>query len=256
VLGTADYLAPEQALDSHAVDIRADIYSLGATLYFLLAGKSPFQEGTVAQKLIWHQVRQPKSIRQLRPEVPEELASVIGKMMAKDPEERYCTPAEVVEALMPWTQAPIAPPPEEEMPQLGRAAVNESASRTIASSQRLAMQVLMPITVPPGTPPADSPIGRSDSHVPVQAGSTLRDSVARDRADTPRAPGNRKPGPSGRDDADVFGRTKETEKTADPPALTVGRRVWLWILIAAAGGLALIGVGAFILWMVARNWLR
>ena len=57
VLGTADYLAPEQALDSHTVDIRADIYSLGATFYFLLTGSAPFPEGTVAQKLIWHQNR-------------------------------------------------------------------------------------------------------------------------------------------------------------------------------------------------------
>ena len=67
VLGTADYLAPEQALDSHAVDIRADIYSLGATFYFCLTGRTPFAEGTVAQKLIWHQTRQPKPIRDAAP---------------------------------------------------------------------------------------------------------------------------------------------------------------------------------------------
>ena len=71
VLGTADYLAPEQATDSHGVDIRADIYSLGATFYFLLTGKSPFGEGTVAQKLIWHQTRQPKPIGSFRDDVPE-----------------------------------------------------------------------------------------------------------------------------------------------------------------------------------------
>jgi serine/threonine protein kinase len=57
VLGTADYLAPEQAIDSHGVDIRADIYSLGATFYFCLTGRTPFNEGSVAQKLIWHQTR-------------------------------------------------------------------------------------------------------------------------------------------------------------------------------------------------------
>src|SRR5207245_5250809 len=66
VLGTADYLAPEQALDSHSVDIRADIYSLGGTFYFCLAGLAPFAEGTVAQKLIWHQTRQPRPIRAVR----------------------------------------------------------------------------------------------------------------------------------------------------------------------------------------------
>src|SRR5947208_6013795 len=88
VLGTADYLAPEQALDSHSVDIRADVYSLGATCYFILTGSTPFTEGTVAQKLIWHQTRQPKPIRQIRPEVPEGFAAIIEKMMSKNPADR------------------------------------------------------------------------------------------------------------------------------------------------------------------------
>src|SRR5262245_41776934 len=99
VLGTADYLAPEQAIDSHAVDIRADVYSLGGTFYYCLTGRTPFNEGTVAQKLIWHQTRQPKPIRSLRPEVPEGIVAVVEKMMAKDPAQRYQTPAEVAEAL-------------------------------------------------------------------------------------------------------------------------------------------------------------
>src|SRR3954466_3599267 len=71
VLGTADYLAPEQALDSHSVDIRADIYSLGATFYYLLTGSAPFPEGSVAQKLIWHQNRQPRPVKEMRPVVPD-----------------------------------------------------------------------------------------------------------------------------------------------------------------------------------------
>src|SRR5206468_3138222 len=71
VLGTADYLSPEQAIDSHTVDIRADIYSLGATFYYLLTGAPPFPEGSVAQKLIWHQNREPRPIKSLRPEVPD-----------------------------------------------------------------------------------------------------------------------------------------------------------------------------------------
>src|SRR5262249_37705939 len=77
VLGPADYLAPEQALDSHTVDIRADIYSLGATLYFVLTGSPPFAEGSAAQKILWHQLRTPRPVRALRPEVPEELADVL-----------------------------------------------------------------------------------------------------------------------------------------------------------------------------------
>src|SRR5262249_22389558 len=84
VIGTADYLAPEQVVDSR-VDIRADIYSLGGSLYYLLVGKSPFQDGTMPQKMIWHQVRQPKPVASLRDDVPEALLAVMDRMLAKDP---------------------------------------------------------------------------------------------------------------------------------------------------------------------------
>ncbi len=88
VLGTADYVAPEQALNSHEVDVRADIYSLGGTFYFLLAGQPLFPEGKITQKLIWHQTRQPTPIRQLRPEVPAELAAVVERMIEKQAAQR------------------------------------------------------------------------------------------------------------------------------------------------------------------------
>ena len=123
VLGTADYLAPEQALDSHGVDIRADIYSLGATFYFCLTGRPPFAEGSIAQKLIWHQTRQPKPVRSIRPDVPPEIAAIIEKAMSKDPAQRYQTPMAVAEALAPWAATPIPPPPESEMPRLSAAAM-------------------------------------------------------------------------------------------------------------------------------------
>ena len=122
VLGTADYLAPEQAIDSHNVDIRCDIYSLGITFYFLLTGHSPFEEGSVAEKLIWHQVRAPKPIREIRPEVPQGLAEVLEKMIAKEPARRYQTPAELAEALAPWTQTPIEPPSDKDIPKVSAAA--------------------------------------------------------------------------------------------------------------------------------------
>src|SRR5262249_16615037 len=123
VLGTADYLAPEQALDSHSVDIRADVYSLGGTFYYCLTGRTPFSEGTVAQKLIWHQTRQPKAITTLRSDVPEGVLAVMKKMMQKNAADRYQSPIDVAEALAPWTQTPIPPPPDVEMPQLSPAAM-------------------------------------------------------------------------------------------------------------------------------------
>jgi serine/threonine protein kinase len=119
MVGTDDYLAPEQIFDSDNVDIRADIYGLGGTLYFLLTRKSPFEDdGSAKQKLLGHMHRQPKPIRELRPDVSEEFAAVLDKMMAKNPWDRYQTPAELAEALTSLTRTPTPPPPTHEMPDL------------------------------------------------------------------------------------------------------------------------------------------
>ncbi len=101
--GAPDYLAPEQTLNYPRVDHRADVYGLGVTLYFCLTARPPFPEGTVAQKLTWLQTRQPTPLRTLRPEVPEGLAAVVEKMMARDPAQRYQTAAASAAALEPWT---------------------------------------------------------------------------------------------------------------------------------------------------------
>src|SRR5207247_6039532 len=84
VLGNADYLAPEQAINSQ-VDIRSDLYSLGGTFYFLITGRAPFQEGTITQKLIWHQTKTPKAIDENRSGVPPEITAIISKLMSKSP---------------------------------------------------------------------------------------------------------------------------------------------------------------------------
>lgn len=102
VLGTADYLPPEQALNSHNVDHRADIYSLGGTLYFLLAGHPPFPEGTMAQRLMMHQTQEPSAIQKKRPDAPAELVDICRKMMSKNVDRRYQSAAEVSEALRNW----------------------------------------------------------------------------------------------------------------------------------------------------------
>lgn len=122
VLGTADYVAPEQIENSHAVDTRADIYALGSTFYFLLAGHPPFPTGTVSQKLLWHRTKEPTPIREVRPEVPEALAAILAKMMAKSPKERYQTPAQVISGLESLLPSSIPLPRSEEMPKLSAAA--------------------------------------------------------------------------------------------------------------------------------------
>ncbi len=105
VLGTADYLAPEQALNSHTVDHRADIYGLGCTLYFLLTGKPPFSDGTLAQRIAKHQKEMPTTIRQLRPDVPGELEGICVKMIQKDPAYRYQTAADCAAVLEKFVEA-------------------------------------------------------------------------------------------------------------------------------------------------------
>ncbi|MEZ6056356.1 MAG: protein kinase [Planctomycetaceae bacterium] len=104
VLGTADYLAPEQAVDSHDIDARADIYSLGCTLYFLLCGHPPFTQGTLAQRLLAHQTKDPNPIDQERPGLPPSMAVIVKKMMAKKKEDRYPTALAVAEELTNWLQ--------------------------------------------------------------------------------------------------------------------------------------------------------
>lgn len=105
VLGTADYLAPEQALNSHSVDHRADIYGLGCTLYFLLTGKPPFSDGTLAQRIAKHQTEMPTSIRQLRSDCPGELEGICVKMIQKDPAYRYQTAGDVADVLEKFAAA-------------------------------------------------------------------------------------------------------------------------------------------------------
>jgi len=102
VLGTADYLAPEQALDSHGVDGRADVYGLGCTLYFLLTGHPPFCEGSPAQRLAMHLKKMPQDPRKERSNCPTALCRICFKMMRKKPDERYQTMREVAKALDAW----------------------------------------------------------------------------------------------------------------------------------------------------------
>jgi serine/threonine protein kinase len=244
VLGTADYLAPEQAMDSHAVDIRADIYSLGATFYFLLTGQPPFPEGSVAQKLIWHQTKEPRPIRELRPAAPPALVALICKMTAKKPEDRFQMPADVAEALVPWTQTPIPPPPEHEMPHLSPAALGPGTGTGPGASNG------RPTTPPPGT-------GGSLFSAPTvtAAQPTLPGREPPRKPGTAVAPAYKPPpdplaavADSGPDETAPVWETLDLDSPRRPPASAPDRRAAaapsagpgrrrVWVIAAAAGGL-------------------
>ena len=126
-VGTVDYMSPEQARNSKLADIRSDLYSLGCTWYQMLTGSPPYPEGSVTNKLQAHAIKPIPDPRDMNPNVPEGLTAVIQRMMAKKPEDRYQTPADLIEELnhAKLTQAAISreifdeqisdqDPPEEE----------------------------------------------------------------------------------------------------------------------------------------------
>jgi serine/threonine protein kinase len=102
VCGTPDFIAPEQAQNAHAADVRSDLYSLGCTLYFALAGKPPFPGATALEKLLGHQMDEPTPLERRRPEVPARLAAIVRRLLDKDPARRFQTAGELAEALAPW----------------------------------------------------------------------------------------------------------------------------------------------------------
>jgi serine/threonine protein kinase len=249
VLGTADYLAPEQALNSHDVDCRVDLYGLGCTLYFALTGHPPFQGGSLAQRIAAHQTRTPADIRTERPDCPRRLVEICFKMMAKKPEERYQTAADVVRVLKAWiNHEEIEEGPEFEP----AAALAHTAPRTT------------PAVPPPvvAAPAASGPRGRTATAVQLPRpakGSAAADGSGSDsgsdRSVFPRILVQGSGGASGsgslpgRDLADqdraarLRGRySSGSAKSQAPPTLS-GSRPLLWLAAAGVGGsIVLIGV--------------
>ncbi|QGJ70650.1 Serine/threonine-protein kinase PknB [Planctomycetales bacterium 10988] len=159
VFGTPDYMSPEQAERTRDADIRSDIYSLGITFFKLLTGELPFQEGSHLQKLIARARNDAPLVTTIRPEIPEGVAQIVAKMLARLPEERYQTPVEVSVALEPFSmvkpgerleQAAIAPQatasehssvtgPPTEIRSVPESAVSDSMAATETSLDDLHM---------------------------------------------------------------------------------------------------------------------
>lgn len=172
LMGTPDFIAPEQARDSHRADIRADIYSLGCTLFYLLTGRPPFPDGTVVQKLAAH-VKQPApAVSALRHDVPAQVAAIVARMLAKDPGERFQTPAEAAEALSHFatsTQVSSAEKPAHAAVVEGRRNMTRKHRRSalVAVAGLLAIAVAGFVTFRIVTDAGTLVIEASDDHVQV-----------------------------------------------------------------------------------------
>ncbi|HEY1064514.1 MAG TPA: serine/threonine-protein kinase, partial [Pirellulales bacterium] len=153
LMGTIDYIAPEQLNNPHLVDGRADVYALGCTLFFLLAGHPPFHTGTLAQRLMKHQITPPPDLRPLRPDVPHELIAICEKMLAKKAADRYQSAGEVAEALQDWLdrdEPSLDAPPPSSVARKRRTAVDHTVSEKGFAAEKLladllAQRVLTPL---------------------------------------------------------------------------------------------------------------
>jgi serine/threonine protein kinase len=155
ILGTVDFLSPEQATHSSDVDIRTDIYGLGATLYFVLAGQAPFGDLPLTRKLLAVHTVEPKPLGDHSPRIPPALSKVVARMMAKDAADRYQTPLEAAHALAPFLPVPIDLPPLDDAPgpttkkATGRAPLDTSKVRA-----GMKTPADLPLQVPPPKPGA------------------------------------------------------------------------------------------------------
>ncbi len=159
MMGTLDYMAPEQGMDSHEVDVRADIYSLGATLYRLLCGRAPFSSEeyeTPVRKMIALATESVPPVSRFRPDVPAELATVLERMLAKAPDDRFSTPAEVIAALEPLTDG--CDLPRLLGPAAGRPMPPTGEGKVVASTEDYRSPATLD-TVPARRPPeAELPV--------------------------------------------------------------------------------------------------
>ena len=177
VLGTPDYMAPEQARDARNADIRADIYSLGCVLYHLLDGRPPFPDTSIIAQMIRHATEQPKPLKEVNPAVPDGLQQIINWMLAKDPAQRYPTPERAAQALQMFLAAGAESVTPEADPKMKKyltyleidTAEEEKKGRAATMSPGAGS------TVPPGKP-------ASGSAVPVAKVKSKDTSLERQKA--------------------------------------------------------------------------
>jgi serine/threonine protein kinase len=164
LLGTPDYLAPEQARNARGVDIRADIYSMGCVLYHCLSGHPPFPDTNIINQMMRHAQEQPKPLKEINPEVPDGLQQIVNWMMAKNPDQRYPTPDRAAQAMQVFltagADAPKAAEPDASMSQYLMWLENGEGGIAAAPAARPASPrapVPVPVARPAAPPPAPRP---------------------------------------------------------------------------------------------------
>jgi serine/threonine protein kinase len=167
VIGTMDYIAPEQAEDPSKVDPRSDLYSLGCTLYYALTGRQPFPGGTVAEKLHRHRTEEPSPVPEFNPDVPPLFIGLLRRLMAKKPAQRPASAAEVRDELLHWAAGETSQPMDRPEDSGYRAAV--AVLETAEPSTDASGEVLSPAsgdTPPPAEPQGTAPVVQKRTPAP------------------------------------------------------------------------------------------
>ncbi len=249
VVGTPDYMAPEQAKNSRGADPRCDLYSLGCTLYFLLAGRVPFTHTTAIEKILAHQSEIPAPIQSLRPEVPTAVAEILTNLMAKRPEQRVQTAAEVATRLAPFCRyAPNTSPVKITIVRHQASRDTQRYGSTASENDRLSPAAA-------ASPAAPEPVlgflnenAVSHDEKPSRKSASLAKMASprsnpADRTAGVREPRKRAPQPSRKPAA----RPSLAASSQQGPSLWWRRpRTWLGITLGA------VSVLAFLIWLAIR----
>jgi serine/threonine protein kinase len=178
LLGTPDYLAPEQARDARTVDIRADIYSLGCVLYHALSGQPPFPDKNILSQMIRHATEPPRPLKELNPAVPDGLQQILNWMLAKDPAQRYPTPERAAQALQVFLAAgaegPAAPAADAKMRSFLTWLDVENSKPEPPRPPAVPHPVAVPVNPPAGTPAPAGAVSARPAKPPPKSGKHKR----------------------------------------------------------------------------------
>lgn len=224
IIGTVEYQAPEQAMDSGSADARSDIYSLGATLFHLLTGRPPFPAGTLQNKLLAHQLKVPPLTSSVNPAVPAPLAELVAAMMAKRPTDRPQSMADVRQLLAPWRSDSLPLPTPQEMPKHPPSAYR--LGLTGSPQEFVASEGTGSITFGFGSGPPVSP--RNLGPLPLSAGSAMLPPRLRPQEAPISAP-------MSKSEATQADDSQPSSGSPAAPARAISRRA---IILGVGGGIA------------------